>query len=66
MAEQRVVLRDPLAFVSKAAQCPNCFSFNHPEYLPEKAKQTHAFGLLITCLVCGTPYESGASVPQAA
>jgi len=63
MAEQRTV-RDILAFKSKAAQCPSCFTFNHPEYLPEKKKQAHAAGLLLTCAVCGTPYEGAA--PQAA
>jgi hypothetical protein len=63
MAEQRTV-RDLSAFRSKAAQCPSCFTFNHPEYLPEKKKQVHSSGLLLTCAVCGTPYES--AVPQAA
>jgi len=63
MAEQRSI-RDPFTFSSKAAQCPNCFSFNHPEYLPEQKKQVHDSGLLLTCAVCGTPYES--ALPQAA
>jgi hypothetical protein len=63
MAEKRTV-RDVLTFRSKAAQCPSCFTFNHPEYLPEKKKKLQASGLQLTCAVCGTPYET--AVPQAA
>jgi hypothetical protein len=63
MAEQRAV-RDILSFKSKAAQCPSCFTFNHPEYLPDKKKQAHSSGLVLTCAVCGTLYETVA--PQAA
>jgi hypothetical protein len=55
MSEQRPI-RTLLSFASKAAQCPNCFSFNHPEYLPEKKKQVQPDGLLLTCATCGTPY----------
>jgi RNase P subunit RPR2 len=57
MAEQRP-LRNVLSFVSKAAQCPNCFSFNHPEYLPEQKKRVDEDALLMTCATCGTPYTS--------
>jgi hypothetical protein len=45
-----------MTFAEKAAQCPNCFSFNSPEYLPEKKQQLQASGLLLTCATCGTPY----------
>ncbi len=57
MAEERNI-RDIVAFQSKAAQCPSCFTFNHPEYLPEQKKQEDASGLVLTCAVCGTPYPS--------
>ncbi len=60
MSEQRTV-RDVLTFKAKAAQCPSCFTFNHPEYLPEKKKQILESGLLLTCAVCGTPYEMAVS-----
>jgi hypothetical protein len=63
MAKQPT-LRDRFSFTAKAAQCPNCFSFNHPEYLPEKKKQRSDDGFLLTCAVCGTPY--GTSLPHAA
>jgi hypothetical protein len=62
MAEQRM-FRDTSSFTSKAAQCPSCFSFNHPEYLPEKNKHTQEDSFLLTCAVCGTPYET--ALPQA-
>jgi hypothetical protein len=60
MAEKPMA-RSVLSFRAQAAQCPSCFTFNHPEYLPEKKKQVQASGLLITCAVCGTPYESSVS-----
>jgi hypothetical protein len=55
MAETRVI-RNPLSFVAKAAQCPNCFSFNSPEYLPEKKREIVDEALRLTCATCGTPY----------
>ena len=54
-----------IPFGAKAAQCPNCFSFNSPEYLPEKKKQVDENGLLLTCATCGTAYR-GAQLPEAA
>jgi len=51
-------------FGSKAGQCPNCFSFNSPEYLPEKKKQVDEKGLLLTCATCGTAYRL--ELPRAA
>jgi len=53
-----------IPFGSKAAQCPNCFSFNSPEYLPEKNKQVDKNGVLLTCATCGTAYRR--ELPQAA
>jgi len=47
-----------IPFGSKAAQCPNCFSFNSPDYLPEKKKQIDEDGMLLTCATCGTAYRS--------
>jgi hypothetical protein len=44
-------------FGAKAAQCPNCFSFNSPEYLPEKKKKVDEKGILLTCATCGTAYR---------
>jgi hypothetical protein len=49
-------IRSTLAFVDKAAQCPNCFSFNSPDYLPEKKQKQHASGFELTCVTCGTSY----------
>jgi hypothetical protein len=60
MAEQRTI-RDMVTFRAKAAQCPSCFTFNHPEYLPEQKKQVRASGLILTCAVCGTPYQGPVS-----
>ena len=60
MAKQST-MRDILSFRANAAQCPSCFTFNHPEYLPDKKKQVQTTGLLLTCAVCGTPYESPVS-----
>jgi len=57
-------IRDSGTFKAKAAQCPSCFTFNHPEYLPEQKKQTRDSGLLLTCAVCGTPYQH--TTPKAA
>jgi hypothetical protein len=65
MAVQKSV-RDVLAFQAKAAQCPSCFSFNHPEYLPEKRVHTVETGFVLTCVVCGTPYPYQANSSQAA
>jgi hypothetical protein len=47
-----------IPFGARAAQCPNCFSFNAPEYLPEKKKQFDENGLLMTCATCGTAYRT--------
>jgi hypothetical protein len=55
MTAQRTV-HDVLEFKSKAAQCPSCFTFNHPEYLPDQKKQVLASGLMLTCAVCGALY----------
>lgn len=44
-------------FGARAAQCPNCFSFNSPEYLPEKKKKIDENGMLLTCATCGTDYR---------
>jgi transcription elongation factor Elf1 len=63
MANQPVVRRT-FSFSAKAAQCPNCFSFNSPDYLPEKKQQKRDTGLLLTCATCGTAYEF--SIPRAA
>ena len=46
-----------IPFGEKAAQCPNCFSFNSPDYLPEKKKQIDENGMLLTCATCGTAYR---------
>lgn len=54
-----------IPFGAKAAQCPNCFSFNSPEYLPEKKKQIDENGVLLTCATCGTAYR-GSQLPNAA
>jgi hypothetical protein len=56
MANQPIV-RGTFSFSAKAAQCPNCFSFNSPDYLPEKKQQKKDSGLTLTCATCGTPYE---------
>jgi len=52
-------------FNSRAVQCPNCFSFNSPEYLPEKKKKIDEDGVLLTCATCGTDYP-GTQLPKAA
>jgi hypothetical protein len=57
MAEQRTT-PDVLTFMAKAAQCPSCFTFNHPEYLPEQKKRIRASGIELICAVCGTRYQS--------
>ncbi len=52
-------------FGASAAQCPNCFSFNSPEYLSEKKKHVDEDGLVLTCATCGTSYR-GAHVRRTA
>jgi len=58
------IVRRTFSFAAKAVQCPNCFSFNSPDYLPEKKQQMQDTGLLLTCATCGTPYEF--TTPRAA
>lgn len=54
-----------VSFGATAAQCPNCYSFNSPEYLPEKKRQVDENGVLLICATCGTSYR-GNQTPRAA
>lgn len=62
--QNQLITRGTFIFTAKAAQCPNCFSFNSPDYLPPKKQEKRETGLLLTCATCGTLYEL--SVPRAA
>jgi hypothetical protein len=49
----------------EGAQCPNCFTLNLLQHLPENRKRERLSGIEVTCALCGTEYLAERSEPDA-
>jgi hypothetical protein len=45
---------------TRGHQCPDCFSFNWVERLPDDRKRLHQGSTLITCALCKAEYPARA------
>ncbi len=55
----------PLA-ATRGHQCPDCFTFNWIDRLPDDRKRRHQGKMLITCALCRSEYPAEGSQKQAA